>query len=92
MPKIAIYKFLTFYIFSFDSLHEPPHLHIAKEKGNRQRSAKVWLNTFEVAERGSLTDSDLKQAIGIMKTHREILIKAFKKVKEGERVKTIKFN
>jgi hypothetical protein len=38
MPKIAIYKFLTFFIFAFDAINEPPHLHIAKEKGNRQRS------------------------------------------------------
>jgi hypothetical protein len=41
MPKIAIYKFLTFFIFAFDAIIEPPHLHIAKDKGNRQRSAKI---------------------------------------------------
>jgi len=40
MPKIAIYKFLNFFIYAFDAINEPPHLHIAKEKGNRQRSAK----------------------------------------------------
>ncbi len=53
MPKIAIYKFLTFYIFAYDTLNEPPHMHVAKEKGNRQRSAKIWLKTFEIAEKGS---------------------------------------
>ncbi len=63
MPKIAIYKFLTFFIFAYDALNEPPHLHIAKEKGNRQRSAKIWLKTLEIAERGSLSDIDLKKAI-----------------------------
>ena len=41
MPKIAVYKFLTFFIYAFDALNEPPHLHIVKEKGNRQRSAKI---------------------------------------------------
>ena len=41
MPKIAVYKFLTFYIFAYDAQNEPPHLHIAKEKGNRQRFAKI---------------------------------------------------
>lgn len=50
MPKIAVYKFLTFFIFAYDVLNEPPHLHIVKEKGTRQRSAKIWLETFKVAE------------------------------------------
>ena len=52
MPKIAIYKFLTFFIFAFDAINEPPHLHIAKDKGNRQRSAKIQLETLKVAEKG----------------------------------------
>jgi len=56
MPKIAVYKFLTFYIFAFDALNEPPHLHIAKEKGNRQRSAKIWLETLKIAEKRNLID------------------------------------
>ena len=67
MPKIAIYKFLTFFIFAFDAINEPPHLHIAKEKGNRQRSAKIWLDTLKVTEKGSLTETDLKQAIKVIK-------------------------
>lgn len=91
MPKIAIYKFLTFYIFSYDALNEPPHLHIAKEKGNRQRSAKIWLKTFEVAEKGSLTETDLNQALAIIKNNQQILINAFNKVKKGEKVTTLKF-
>ena len=41
MLKIVVYKFLTFYIFTYDSQNEHPRLHIAKEKGNRQRSAKI---------------------------------------------------
>jgi len=91
MPKIAIYKFLTFYIFSYDALNEPPHLHIAKEKGNRQRSAKIWLQTFEVAEKGSLTETDLNQALRIIKNNQQILINTFNKVKKGEKVATLKF-
>ena len=66
-------------------------MHIAKEKGKRQRSAKIWLNTFQVAEKGSLSDSDLNQALKIIQENQEILITAFNKVKEGEKVKTIKF-
>lgn len=91
MPKIAIYKFLTFYIFAYDALKEPPHLHIAKEKGNRQRSAKIWLKSFEVAQRGSLSDVDLNQALRLIKKNQEVLIDAFYRVKAGEKVTTIKF-
>ena len=92
MPKIAIYKFLTFYIFTYDALNEPPHLHIAKEKGNRQRSGKIWLNTFEVAEKGSLTNTDLNQALRIIKENQQALIEAYNKVKVGTKIKTIKLS
>jgi hypothetical protein len=90
MPKIAIYKFLTFYIFAYDALNEPPHLHIAKEKGKRQRSAKIWITTLEVADQGSLTDSDLNQALRLIMNNQQILVDSFNKVKEGKKVKTIK--
>ncbi len=72
-------------------MHEPPHLHIAKEKGNRQHSAKIWLKTFEIADRGSLTDTDLNQAVKLIKMNQQILIDAFHKVKEGKKITTIKF-
>lgn len=90
MPKIAIYKFLTFFIFAFDALNEPPHLHIAKEKGNRQRSAKVWLKSLKVAEKGSLTEVDLKQALKVIKENQQILIDSFNNVKAGKKITTIK--
>ena len=91
MPKIAVYKFLTFFIFSYDAMNEPPHLHIAKEKGHRQRSAKVWLKTLEIAEKGSLNDADLNKAIKLIKNNQQLLIESFNKVKEGKKVTTIKF-
>lgn len=91
MPKIAIYKFLTFFIFAYDALNEPPHLHIAKEKGNRQRSAKIWLKTLEISDRGSLSDADLNKAIKLVKNNQQILIDSFNKVKAGKKIKTIVF-
>jgi len=90
MPKIAIYKFLTFFIFSFDAFNEPPHLPIAKEKGNRQRSAKIWLETIKVAEKGSLSETDLKQAIKVIKENQSKLIESFNKVKAGKKITTLK--
>ena len=90
MPKIAIYKFLTFFIFAFDAINKPPHLHIAKEKGNRQRSAKIWLDTFKVADKGSLSQTDLKQAIKVIKENQALLIESFNNVKAGKKITTIK--
>ena len=90
MPKIAIYKFLTFFIFAYDALNEPPHLHIVKEKGSRQRSAKVWLESLIVAESGTLSEKELNKAINLIKVNQKEFIDAFYKVKNGEKIKTIK--
>jgi hypothetical protein len=90
MPKIAIYKFLTFFIFAFDALNEPPHLHIAKEKGNRQRSAKIWLETLKIADKGSLSETDLKLAIKVVKENQAKFIESFNNAKAGKKISTIK--
>ena len=90
MPKIAIYKFLTFFIVSYDALKEPPHLHVVKEKGNRQRSAKIWLETLIVVEKGTLSDKELNKALKLIQTNQIILIDSFNKLKNGEKITTIK--
>lgn len=71
-------------------MNEPPHMQIAKEKGTRQRSPKIWLKPLEVAERGSLTDTDLNKALKIISYHQQVFIDAFNQVKEGKKVKTLK--
>lgn len=90
MPKIAVYKFFTFFIFSFDALNEPPHLHIVKEKGNRQRSAKIWIETLRVVEKGTLTDKELNRAINLIKKNQKALIESFNKLKNGQKITTLK--
>ncbi|MBL0051018.1 MAG: DUF4160 domain-containing protein [Bacteroidetes bacterium] len=82
---------MTFYIFAYDALQEPPHLHIAKEKGNRQKSAKIWLNSLKVAEKGSLSEKDLNQALRLILENQTILIDSFNAVKKGKKISTIKF-
>jgi len=91
MPKIAIYKYFTFFIFSYDALNEPAHLHIAKEKGNRQRSAKIWLNSLEIADKGSLSKIDLNKVLNLIKDNQQALIDSFNKVKQGKKITTINF-
>jgi len=90
MPKIAIYKFLTFFIFAYDALNEPPHLHVAKEKGNRQRYPKIWLETFKVADKGTLSEKEINEAIRLIKKYQLELIDSFNKVKKGQKIITIK--
>ena len=90
MTKISIYKFLTFFIYSFDVFREPPHLHIVKEKGMRQKSAKIWLRTLEDAIQ-VVTDTDIKLALKIIKLHQDDLLESFENYKQGKKVTTIKF-
>jgi hypothetical protein len=89
MQKIAVYKFLTFYILTFNSHNEPPHLQIAKEKGKKQRSARIWLNTLEIKEKGSLSDSELNTALNQIKNNRYKLMKSYKMLIEGKKINTI---
>jgi hypothetical protein len=90
MPKIAVYKFLTFFIYAYDSLNEPPHLHVVKEKGSRQRSAKIWLETIKVVEKGTLNDKELNQAIILIEKNQKVLIESFNKVRNGLKITTLK--
>jgi len=60
-------------------------LHIVKEKGTRQRSAKIWLETFKIAEIGTLNEKELNQAISLIKKNQIILIDSFNKVKNGQK-------
>jgi len=67
MGKIARYKFLTFFVVSFDLFKEPAHVHIIKERGNFSNPAKLWLETLEWAEIGDLSEKDQIAAFKIVK-------------------------
>lgn len=88
MPKIAVDKFLTFFIYAYDALHEPPHMHVVKERGSRQRSAKIWLEPLAVADTGSLTPREISRALKVIAANRETLIDSFNSIKNGRRVRT----
>jgi hypothetical protein len=92
MPKIAFYKYLTFFIVSFDTLKEPPHLHIAKEKGRRTYSAKIWLKTLEFSDKGSLTGEEMNLVKKLVTKHQSELLKLFEKAKRGEKFETLKLD
>ena len=50
---------------------------------------KIWLETLKVAETGTLNEKELNQAINLIK-ELIILIDAFKRVKNGQKIATIK--
>ena len=90
MPKIAVYKFLTFFIVSFDTLKEPYHLHISKSKGSRVRAAKIWIESLQFAESGDFSQTELNLIEKLVKKNQVILIKAFDDAKAGKKVNPIK--
>jgi hypothetical protein len=53
----------------------------------KQKSAKIWLRTLQITEKGTLTDTDLKLALKVIKLHQAELLKSFEKFKEGKKVK-----
>lgn len=65
-------------------------MHVVKEKGNKQRSAKIWLETFKVAEKGTLSDKELNQALKLIQKNQTVLIESFNNVKNGKKITTLK--
>jgi hypothetical protein len=51
---------------------------------------KIWLETFKVAEKGTLNEKELNQAISLIKKNQTILIDSFNKVKNGKKITTLK--
>jgi len=45
---------------------------------------------LKLAEKGSLTDTDLKQALKVIKENQAILIESFNNIKAGKKITTIK--
>ena len=90
MPKIAIYKQYIFFVYSFDLLHEPLHLHIANQKSHRQYTAKIWLSSLEYAEPGSLNQIELNSIQKVVKRYQSQLIIALEFLQNGKGIQTIK--
>lgn len=71
MPKILIYKFLTFYFYAGD-INERGHVHIVNSKSNT-REAKIWFEgTISIFEKGNFTQTELNQALKLL-TVRKII-------------------
>ena len=93
MPKVLIYivkKVMWIFLFYNTDVNENrAHVHVGK-KGT-QELCKIWLEpSIEVDKKGSLTDSQLKEIVGIVETYKSQLLKQWSVFKKGETVRILK--
>ncbi|RCR68778.1 DUF4160 domain-containing protein [Larkinella punicea] len=68
MPKLAIYKTLVFFLYAYD-LSERMHVHVSNTKSRKGKSAKIWLDTLEVFEQGSLTSKEINTEVKLLEKY-----------------------
>ena len=88
MPKIAIYKYLWFYIVSYD-LRERLHLHVGNTRSRKSNDAKIWIDDAEVYDAGDLNKKELKLACKLIDKNRSEIIKAIDNFAKGKKQKPI---
>ena len=91
MPKILLFKNLIFFFYAYD-LTERLHLHIVNTKSERSRSAKIWLDTFEIFEEGSLSKKELKTCQKLIEENIDDILEQIKRFSEGQKVEIINLN
>ena len=91
MPKIAVYKNLVFFLYAYD-LAERAHLHVSNNKRGRKRSAKIWLDTLEVFQNGSLSEKELRECQRILADKREAVAEQIRNFAEGQNVVLLNLN
>lgn len=91
MPKIAVFRNLVFFLYAYD-LSERLHLHVANNKAGRSKSAKIWLDTAEVFEAGSLSANELKQAQAVVEANRQAIVEQIEHFAKGEKVELLNLN
>jgi len=88
MPKIAVFRNLIFYIVSYD-LSERLHLHIFTKNKNRNGSAKIWLDTLDVFDKGQLTDAEINLAVKLLANNKVEIEKNIELFRKGKKSKPI---
>lgn len=88
MPKLAVYGNLVFYIFAYDLL-ERMHVHISNTKSRSGQSAKIWLDTLDVSEQGSLTKKEISTAIKLLTKHKESIARSINSFAIDGEIKTL---
>ncbi|MBI3500803.1 MAG: DUF4160 domain-containing protein [Bacteroidetes bacterium] len=88
MPKIALYKYLSFFIVSYD-LKERLHLHIIKTKGKNSRVAKIWLEPIKVFDAGDLSKSEINLAVKLIEKNKDEIKSKILNFAEGKKSKPL---
>ncbi len=88
MPKIAFYKYLLFYIVSYD-LNERLHLHVGNTKSRKGTDAKIWIDTAEVFSKGDLSKEELKICCKLIEKNKTEIIRVIHSFAEGNKQKPI---
>lgn len=93
MPKVLLYitaKIVwTFLFWGTDANENRAHVHIGK-KGTI-KLAKIWLEpTISIADKGSLTDAQIKNVLEIVVMYRTDLLKQWQAFRKGDKVKMIR--
>ncbi|MEY4877428.1 MAG: hypothetical protein RL708_2578 [Bacteroidota bacterium] len=90
MPKILIYKFLSFFFYAGD-INERGHVHIINSK-SYANAAKIWFeNGVEIFDIGNLSKTELNTALKVVKANEPYLLQQWNLFKKGKstKIKTI---
>jgi hypothetical protein len=89
MPKILIYKYLTFFFYAGD-INEPGHVHVVNSK-TYLFASKIWFDKEDIDggigifERGNLSEAELKIALKVVKSNKDYLLSQWNKFKAGNK-------
>lgn len=93
MPKILLYitaKIIWQFLFwNTDYNENRAHVHVGKR--GTEHLCKIWLEpNVELAQRGDLTDVQVKEVLTIASEYRDKLLNQWHLFKQGKRIKMIK--
>lgn len=89
MPKILIYKNLVFFFYAAD-INERGHVHVIVGK-NYSNASKIWFEKkIELFEKGSLTKTELTEAIAVVTKNVDYITKQWDNFKQSKKT-TIKY-
>ena len=91
MPKLFIYKWMEFVIWSIDKNETRKHVHVVSRKGRERVSAKFWLEPeIELVKKGNFNNSEITEIQKVISENKDILIKQIDKFYCNKKVNTIR--
>jgi len=93
MPKVLIYitaKIIwQFLFYNTDYYENRAHVHVGKR--DTQDLCKIWLEPdIELAKKGDLTDSQVKEVLEIVENHKDQLMQQWQNFKAGNKITIIR--